>query len=98
MEREDITVREIDMKHSIDGDRIIKTSNGQEIPENEPVILFRGRDHLAVKMLLFYRELCIQDGCTDYQMESMDTMIKRFESFAAEHPETMKQPGITRGL
>ncbi len=91
-------MRQIDMKHSIDGDRIIKTSNGQEIPDHEPTILFRGRDHLALPMLTFYRQLCIDDGCTDYQMESMDEMIRRFKVFAEEHPEVMKQPGVTRGL
>lgn len=91
-------MRHIDMKHSIEGDRIIKTSNGQEIPEHEPTILFRGRDHLALPMLKHYRQLCIDNGCTDYQMESMDVMIARFEAFTKLHPEVMKQPGVTRGL
>jgi hypothetical protein len=60
-------MRQIDMKHHVEGDRIIKTTNGQEIPENEPTILFRGRDHLALPMLTYYRQLCIDDGCTDMQ-------------------------------
>ena len=91
-------MRQIDMKHSIDGDRIIKTTNGQEIPEHEPTILFRGRDHLAIPMLLHCRQLCADDGCTDYQLVSMDEMIRRFKTFTEEHPEVMKQPGVTRGL
>lgn len=88
-------MRQIDEKHSIDGDRIIKTATGEEVPENEPVILYRGRDRLALPMMRFYRELCVKDGATDYQLESMDRMIARFEKFAKENPT--KQPGITEG-
>lgn len=91
-------MRPLDMKHHIEGDRIIKTTNGQEIPETEPTILFRGRDHLALPMLKHYRQLCVDDGCTDFQMASMDEMIRRFQVFADENPQTMKQPGVTRGL
>lgn len=90
-------MRRIDNKHHLDGEQIIKTGNGQPIPDDEPVILFRGRDKLALPMLRCYRALCVADGCTDYQMESMDDMIHRFEEFSNASP-TMKQPGCTRGL
>lgn len=90
-------MRRIDEKHHIEGGKIIKTTNGTEVPESEPTILFRGRDHLALPMLEHYRELCVEDGCTDYQLESMDKMIAAFEKFAEENPKTMKQPGVTRG-
>jgi hypothetical protein len=89
----------IDEKHHIDPTtgQIVKTSNGQPIPDEEPRILFRGRDKLAFPMLEFYRQLCVEDGCTDYQLESVDRMIAEFREFA-ELSDTMKQPGITRGL
>lgn len=90
-------MRKIDEKHHIEGEKIIKTSNGQEIPDNEPVILFRGRDKLALPMLEYYRQLCIAHDCTDYQMDSIRKMIDKFKQFAETSP-TMKQPGITRGL
>lgn len=94
----------IDNKHSMYIDalgqpRLAKRlSDGalQPIDQGEPVILFRGRDRLAVKMLTYYRELCVQDGCTDFQLTSMDDVIHKFETFAQES-HTMKQPGITRG-
>jgi len=89
-------MKQIDLQHHIERERIIKTSNGELIPENEPTILFCGRDRLALPMLSFYRELCLKDGCTDYQLASMDEMIRRFEKFA-EASSTMKQPGITEG-
>lgn len=77
---------------------IVKSGNNQSIPLDEPRILFRGRDRLALPMLKYYRELCVQDGCTEYQLRSMDVMIKEFEEFAADPANTaMKQPGITKG-
>jgi hypothetical protein len=91
----------IDLKHSLgvyeNGDPyIFKSTNGQPIPEGEPVILFRGRDRLALPMLRYYLQLCVADGCTPYQKESMETMIARFQKFA-DDSTTMKQPGITLG-
>ena len=49
----------IDNKHHLEGEAIIKTGNGKPIDLSaEPVILFRGRDRLALPMLEFYRGLC----------------------------------------
>lgn len=93
--------RRIDEKHhlAIGADRepiIVKTTNGQSIPSDEPIILFRGRDKLAVKMLKYYRDLCVDDGCTPFQLESMNKMIGEFQDFA-DTSSTMKQPGSTSG-
>ncbi len=91
-------VRTIDLKHHIDDrGQIVKTGNGVPIPLDEPLILFRGRDRLAVPMLLHYRQLCIDDGCNDFQLGQIDVLIKKFETFALANPATMKQPGVTRG-
>lgn len=76
---------------------IVKMSNGDPIPEDEPVFLFRGRDRLAVEALLAYQQACNKDGCTDYQLTMLDKQIDKFFQFQKEHPERMKQPGITRG-
>lgn len=89
-------MKRIDNKHHLDGEQIVKTGNGQPIPDDEPIILFLGRDKLALPMIQYYRQLCKDDGCTDFQLESMDDMIRRFEEFAVTSP-TMKQPGITLG-
>lgn len=103
---EDVAIKQkpIDGKHSVyvdeNGNPWIakRTPKGelQPIPDNEPVILFRGRDRLAVAMLLHYRNLCVEDHCTDYQLQSTDEMIARFKKFAEESP-TIKQPGVSMG-
>lgn len=76
---------------------IVKTTNGQPIPDEEPMIIFRGRDYLSIPLLMRYRELCIQDRTTEYQLQSLDSMIKEFRDFATKYPERMKQPGVTLG-
>lgn len=91
--------RQIDLKHHIDEEgRIIKTGNGVEIPAYEPMILFRGRDRLAIPLLRVYRQLCVEDGCNEWQLKQIDDLLEKFLKFSVEHSEDMKQPGVTRGL
>ena len=78
--------------------QIIKTTNGQPIPDDEPLILFRGRDRLAVPMLEYYRILSIKDNATQYQIDTMNTIITKFMDYTITHSINMKQPGITKGL
>lgn len=98
--------KQIDPKYSIEvvdyGLRqppVIQIVNlaGVPIPEDEPLILFRARDHNALDMLRFYRARCEADGCTGFHMRGIDNRIEAFEAFAVEHPERMKQPGVTEG-
>jgi hypothetical protein len=89
-------MRKIDEKFSTTGD-IVKSSNGEIVPEDEPLFLIRARDRLAVAALETYRELSQKDGCIDYHFEHLDKDIEAFKRFREEHPERMKQPSITRG-
>ena len=92
----------IDPKYGIevrDGEPfIVKAATGEAIEDGEPLILFRARDRNAESMLHFYRGLCAADGCTEFHMEGIQNRVDTFEQFKREHPERMKQPGITRGL
>lgn len=87
----------IDTKYHIENDTIVKTGNGVPIPEDEPLILFRAKDRLALPMLYAYREICAADRCTDFHMRGLNELITRFEEFRVAHPERMKQPGCTMG-
>jgi len=91
-------MRVVDGKFSIHEDEIIKTSNGEKIPHDEPVIIFRARDYLALHALRAYRAIGIADNCNDYHLNGIDERIARFEEFKKNNPEKMKQPGITRGI
>lgn len=90
-------MRQISNRFSIDGDEIIKTSNGEPIPHDEPVLILRARDHLAIPLLRIYQQLSIVDGCNDWFLDQQQVTIKDFERFAIMFPERMKQPGVTRG-
>lgn len=77
--------------------RLVKSSNNQPVPEDEPIVILRARDRLALPTLELYKKLAQADGCTDWFMERLDPPIEEFRKFATEHPERMKQPGVTRG-
>jgi len=94
---ERIETRRLDNKFGITNNRVVKTSNGEAIPDDEPVILFRARDYLALPTLLDYKDRCIFDGCTVYHLDLLNKIIKEFSDFSEQHPERMKQPGVTRG-
>ena len=83
----------------LDGENVVETSNGEVIPlDEEPVFLLRARDPLAFSALYaYYDALCVDDGCTDYHMQSLNEQIEKFERFATEQADRMKQSGITRG-
>lgn len=89
--------RKIDPKFSIRGGQIVKVSSGEIVPEWEPLMLQRARDHLMLPTLYYYRQLSELDGCNDYHLSLLDDRIAEFERFKVEHPEWMKQPSVTRG-
>lgn len=77
---------------------IVKTSNGEAIPHDEPVILFRARDMHALPALEYYRDTCQAYGCNQYQLDGIDNRIQAFRLYGETNPDKMKQPGVTRGL
>jgi hypothetical protein len=90
-------MRRISNRFSVDGDEVIKTSNGEPIPHDEPLLILRARDRLAIPILRIYQQLAIVDGCNDWFMEEQKKTIAEFEQFAKDHPKRMKQPGVTKG-
>lgn len=76
---------------------IIKTTNGEVIPEDEPLMLLRARDTHAIATLMVYQDFCRLDSCTDFHMADIEDRITAFRKFRSEHPEQMKQPGIPKG-
>jgi hypothetical protein len=90
-------MRKINKHFHIEGEQIIKTSNGQPIPADEPVFILRGRDKLAMNTLWDYWDLADDDGCTEDFKARVREYIAEFEEFASKNPERMKQPGGTMG-
>lgn len=90
--------RNIDAKFHVEGGEIVKTTNGEVLPHDEPLFLIRARDYLALPLLEHYAKISGADSCTDYHMSGVARAIAEFREFRDKHPEKMKQPGITRGL
>ena len=87
----------LDGKLAVDQEgNLVKMSNGDIVPEDEPVIVFRARDLYAVPTLYYYLSLHQFDGA-EWNRDMVREMIVRFEKFKEEHPDRMKYPGITRG-
>jgi len=91
-----VRVRMIGKKYKVEG-QIVKVSNGQSIPDNEPVFLIRAKDKLAILGIKAYRALCMEAKCTEYQLLGLDEIVSDFQQFADENPRLMKQPGSTKG-
>jgi len=92
-------MRKLDGKFHLEGEKIIKTSNGEELDlEREPVILIRARDRLALPLLRIYRELSLVDNCTQYHLQGISKCLSDFATFRVNNPDKIKQPGITKGL
>jgi hypothetical protein len=77
---------------------LVKMSNGEAIPEDEPIFILRGRDVLAVQTLAYYLEISAEHGCNDYHQQKVSEAIERFTSYEIDHPDVMKTPSVTRGL
>ncbi len=91
-------VRQIDGKFATDSSgNIVKIASGEIVPVDEPLLLMRARDRLALPAIRHYRELSAKDGCKTYHFENLDAVIAAFEKFATEKAEWMKQPSITEG-
>lgn len=76
---------------------LTKITNGETIPDDEPIFILRARDRNAVLLLQAYWWFCFYDGCNDYQMSMLAQRMIEFEQWAEKNPSKMKQPGITRG-
>lgn len=90
-------MKNLDGKYSVKDNKIIKTLTGEPIPDDEPIFILRARDHIAVKLLFKYLHFCSNDICLEEHLDGIKDTINRFIEFAINHPERMKQPGITRG-
>lgn len=90
-------MRILDSKFSVANDIIFKTSNGEPIPEDEPIFILRARDNLAIELLRSYDTLSRIAGCNDFHLNMLFQTREKFSTFARENPEKMKQPSITKG-
>lgn len=88
----------IDGKFSTDGVNIFNTVSGEPIPEDEPLMLLRARDVNALAAMVMYYNECKENGCNPLHMLGIQNRIDKFRKFSVDHPERMKEPGVTKHL
>jgi hypothetical protein len=91
-------MRTLNEMFSIDDEGyLVKTSNGERVPEDEPLFILRGRDFLAVQAIYHYLEEMIESGCDSERIAAVRKVAKQFVDFEVAHPERVKLPGSTHG-
>ena len=84
------------------GGHIFKLSNGEVIPDDEPLFLLRGRDKLALPVLKEFEWMILND--TAYTREQIKyihalflEILAEFEGYKKRNVEGMKLPGSSLG-
>jgi hypothetical protein len=97
-------------KYGIDGRtaRIINRATGQPIPDDEPVIIFRAKDDMALEALTAYRN-ALEARCDDLApdhseagiqmgealaaaLTSVDERLAAFRAFREQHQDRLRYP------
>ena len=73
----------------------VTTEHG-EIPEDEPVIVFRARDRLLPKVLAYYRLFCWKAGSPRRHLGMIDDSVVAIEAWQAKHPDQVRTPDSER--
>jgi hypothetical protein len=84
-----------EMFHINEQYQLVKTSNGELVPRDEPLFILRGRDQNAVLTLMYYAERCGKTGTPDDRLRDLMGVIEKFKRYAEEHPT--KIPGSSHG-
>jgi len=83
-------MRNIGTKYRTTGD--ISRFDGEAIPIDEPLILFRGRDRLVPQLLDHYKALRIKAGGVADKLELLQEDIDIIKTWQAEHHDRTKMP------
>lgn len=68
--------------------RVYNRASGEVIPLDEPVMVFRGRDKHAVRLITLYLGMVAD---IDHQ-DAVEGRLRQFEDFASAFPDRMKEP------
>ena len=90
-------MRRLNGMFDVDGDEIIKRSNGEPISHDEPIFLLRARDICALNLLIEYEHLSRAAGSPEERILSLKHVYEEFSRWRLEHCGELKIPGSTFG-
>jgi hypothetical protein len=74
---------------------MVTTAHG-DIPEDEPVIVFRGRDAMVPSMLDYYLAQCQAHGSPQRHIDLVTHSKEKIEAWQRDHPDRTRQPDSER--
>lgn len=74
-----------DPKYGIKGQALYHKTGNYLLPIDEPVMLLRGKDPIALAALKHY--VCICKLTNNHHLESATERLRAFERFQREHPK-----------
>ena len=72
------------------------TTQFGDIPDDEPVIVFRARDVTTVDLLAYYLMRCIKKGSPQRHLNLIVATVERFKNWQRDHPDEVKVPDSAR--
>ena len=73
----------------------VTTEHG-DIPDDEPVIVFRARDKVTINMLAHYHQVCMMSGSPMRHLRLIAETFFRFRKWQQDNPEQVKVPDSER--
>lgn len=73
----------------------VTTEHG-DIPDDEPVVVFRARDVQTPSLLRQYRHFCEEGGSPQRHLDLIDGTIQLFEDWQESNPDKVKIPDSER--
>ena len=83
-------MRKIDGKYVTTGE--LTKVDGTPIPEDEPLILFRGKDKLLPGLLDHYAKLCREAGSPPQQYQGISQKADEIRRWQSNNQERVKVP------
>lgn len=83
-------MRQIDGKYRTDGD--ITKNDGTPVPEDEPLMLFRGKDRLLPDLIDQYAEMCANAGSPEEHVQTLKEKAESVREWQNNHPDSVKTP------
>jgi hypothetical protein len=83
---------EIDGKYRVNGGGSIVKENGDPLPQDEPRMLFRGKDKLLPQLLEHYKQLCQEAGSPSEQIEGIQERLNIIKDWQSKNPDKVKVP------
>lgn len=87
-----------DPKYCFLNDRIWSHNGGYWIPEDEPVIVFRGKDQASIAAIIGYLSCLEKQVQTEHVKEHIKTAKERLNAFADFQDSNPERIGIGCGL